>query len=210
MALPLLAGLAGVAGKAALKKIAKTMAKRKAKKQTTSKAKKNPTEKDIKKAKDFKNSPEYDKAVKKLEQEMVAKTRKLGMTKKNPKASGEMFKTPKVSGGLTKKKPGVSGGIVKEIKPGVSGGLTKKKPNLDKDKGVIRGKNPEGSKGIRNRNRRSSGESDTLSLSDEFNVDDYRKGGRVKKMAYGGKVKKTGARRGDGCAVRGKTRGRMI
>jgi len=220
MALPLL-GLAGVAGKAALKKIAKTMAKRKAKKQTTSKAKKNPTEKDIKKAKDFKNSPEYDKAVKKLEQEMVAKTRKLGMTKKNPKASGEMFKTPKVSGGLTKKKPGVSGGltkkkpgvsggIVKEIKPGVSGGLTKKKPNLDKDKGVIRGKNPEGSKGIRNRNRRSSGESDTLSLSDEFNVDDYRKGGRVKKMAYGGKVKKTGARRGDGCAVRGKTRGRMI
>ena len=197
MALPLL-GLAGVAGKAALKKIAKTMAKRKAKKQTTPKAKKNPTEKDIKKAKDFKNSPEYDKAVKKLEQEMVAKTRKLGMTKKNPKASGEMFKTPKVSGGLTKKKPGVSGG------------LTKKKPNLDKDKGVIRGKNPEGSKGIRNRNRRSSGESDTLSLSDEFNVDDYRKGGRVKKMAYGGKVKKTGARRGDGCAVRGKTRGRMI
>ena len=229
MALPLL-GLAGIAGKAALKKIAKTMAKRKAKKQTTltpSKTKKNPTgkknptEKDIKKAKDFKNSPEYDKAVKKLEQEMVANTRKLGMTKKNPKASGEMFKTPKVSGGLTKNKPGVSGGltknkpgvsggIVKEIKPGVSGGLTKKKPNLDKDKGVIRGKNPEGSKGIRNRNRRSSGESDTLSLSDEFNVDDYRKGGRVKKMAYGGKVKKTGARRGDGCAVRGKTRGRMI
>ena len=37
-----------------------------------------------------------------------------------------------------------------------------------------------------------------------------RKGGKVKKMAYGGKVKKTGARRGDGCAVRGKTKGRMI
>jgi len=29
-------------------------------------------------------------------------------------------------------------------------------------------------------------------------------------MSKGGKVKKTGARRGDGCAVRGKTRGRMI
>ena len=29
-------------------------------------------------------------------------------------------------------------------------------------------------------------------------------------MSKGGKVKKTGARRGDGCAVRGKTKGRMI
>ena len=192
MALPLLAGLAGVAGRAALKKIAKSMAKRKAKKQAAPKAKKNPTEKDIKKAKDFKNSPEYNKAVKKLEQEMVNKTRKLGMTKKNPKASGEMFK-----------KPGVSGGLVKEIKPGVSGKITKKKPNLDKDRGVIRGKNPEGSTGRRNRNRRGSGESDTLSLSDEFNADDFS-------FRKGGKVKKTGARRGDGCAVKGKTRGRMI
>ncbi len=35
-------------------------------------------------------------------------------------------------------------------------------------------------------------------------------GGKVKKMAYGGSVKKTGARRGDGCAVKGKTRGRMV
>ena len=203
MALPILAGLAGVAGRAALKKIAKSMAKRKAKKQAAPKAKKNPTEKDIKKAKDFKNSPEYNKAVKKLEQEMVNKTRKLGMTKKNPKASGEMFKKPGVSGGITKKKPGVSGGLVKEIKPGVSGKITKKKPNLDKDRGVIRGKNPEGSTGRRNRNRRGSGESDTLSLSDEFNADDFS-------FRKGGKVKKTGARRGDGCAVRGKTRGRMI
>ncbi len=31
-----------------------------------------------------------------------------------------------------------------------------------------------------------------------------------KKMAYGGKVKKKGVRRADGCAVRGKTRGRMV
>tara|TARA_Y100000389_G_C17470980_1_gene530800 strand:- start:4687 stop:5103 length:417 start_codon:yes stop_codon:yes gene_type:complete len=35
-------------------------------------------------------------------------------------------------------------------------------------------------------------------------------GGKVKKMAYGGKVKKTGARRADGCATRGKTKGRMV
>ena len=35
-------------------------------------------------------------------------------------------------------------------------------------------------------------------------------GGKVKKMAYGGKVKKTGARRADGCAARGKTKGRMV
>ena len=218
MALPILAGLAGAAGRAALKKISKSMAKKKAKKLTPPKAKKNPTGKDIKKAikeaKDFKNSPEYNKAVKKLEQEMVAKTRKLGMTKKNPKASGEMFKKPGVSGGLTKNKPGVSGGLtknkpgvsgglVKEIKPGVSGKITKKKPNLDKDRGVIRGKNPEGSKGIRNRNRRGSGESDTLSLADEFNADDFS-------FRKGGKVKKTGARRGDGCAVKGRTKGRII
>jgi len=31
-----------------------------------------------------------------------------------------------------------------------------------------------------------------------------------KKMAYGGKVKKKGVRRADGCAVRGKTKGRMV
>lgn len=209
MALPILAGLAGAAARAALKKIAK----KKAKKQAAPKAKKNPTKKDIKKAKDFKNSPEYNKAVKKLEQEMVNKTRKLGMAKKNPKASGEMFKKPGVSGGITKKKPGVSGGLVKEIKPGVSGKITKKKSNFDKDKGVIQGKNPKGSTGNRNTLGGRSGESNTIRLSDEFNVDDfgfYNKGGKVKKMAYGGKVKKTGARRADGCAVRGKTRGRII
>ena len=189
MALPLLAGLAGVAGKAALKKIAKTMAKKKAKKQPAPKTKKNPTEKDIKKAKDFKNSPEYDKAVKKLEQEMVNKTRNIGMAKKNPK----------VSGGITKNKPGVSGGITKN-----------KQRDFKNNEGVIQGNNPKGSTGVRNRNSYTSGESDSIGLSDEFNVDDFRKGGKVKKMAYGGKVKKTGAGRGDGCAVKGKTRGRII
>jgi hypothetical protein len=193
MALPLL-GLAGVAGRAALKKIAKSMAKKKAKKQAAPKAKKNPTGKDIKKAKDFKNSPEYDKAVKKLEQEMVAKTRKLGMTKKNPKASGEMFKTPKVSGGLTKKKPEPTGkytkdGIPKRYMPGEkarSQELIKKLEKVESKPDNL---------------QKFSGESKTRRLSDEFNVDDYRKGGRVKK---------TGARRGDGCAVKGKTRGRMV
>ncbi len=222
MALPLLARLAGAAGRAVLKK----MAKKKAKKLTPPKTKKkNPTEKDIKKAKDFKNSPEYNKAVKKLEQEMVSKTRKLGMTKKNPKASGEMFKKPGVSGGITKNKPGVSGGITKN-KPGVSGGITKKKPGVSggitKDgipKRYMPGKKARSQELIKKLEKveskpdnlqKFSGESRTRRLSDEFNVDDYRKGGKVKKMAYGGKVKKTGARRGDGCAVRGKTKGRMI
>lgn len=36
------------------------------------------------------------------------------------------------------------------------------------------------------------------------------KGGSVKKMAKGGSVKSSASRRGDGCAQRGKTRGRMI
>ncbi len=211
MALPLLARLAGAAGRAVLKK----MAKKKAKKLTPPKTKKkNPTEKDIKKAKDFKNSPEYNKAVKKLEQEMVSKTRKLGMTKKNPKASGEMFKKPGVSGGITKNKPGVSGGITKK-KPGVSGGITKD----GIPKRYMPGKKARSQELIKKLEKveskpdnlqKFSGESRTRRLSDEFNVDDYRKGGKVKKMAYGGKVKKTGARRGDGCAVRGKTKGRMI
>ena len=203
MALPILAGLAGVAGRAALKKIAKSMAKRKAKKQAAPKAKKNPTEKDIKKAKDFKNSPEYNKAVKKLEQEMVNKTRKLGMTKKNPKASGEMFKKPGVSGGITKKKPGVSGGITKD-------GIPKRYMPGKKARSQELIKKLEKVESKPDNLQKFSGESRTRRLSDEFNVDDYRKGGKVKKMAYGGKVKKTGARRGDGCAVRGKTRGRMI
>lgn len=35
-------------------------------------------------------------------------------------------------------------------------------------------------------------------------------GGSVKKMAKGGSVKSSASRRGDGCAQRGKTRGRMI
>ena len=179
------------------------MAKRKAKKQAAPKAKKNPTEKDIKKAKDFKNSPEYNKAVKKLEQEMVNKTRKLGMTKKNPKASGEMFKKPGVSGGITKKKPGVSGGITKD-------GIPKRYMPGKKARSQELIKKLEKVESKPDNLQKFSGESRTRRLSDEFNVDDYRKGGKVKKMAYGGKVKKTGARRGDGCAVRGKTRGRMI
>ena len=200
MALPLLARLAGAAGRAVLKK----MAKKKAKKLTPPKTKKkNPTEKDIKKAKDFKNSPEYNKAVKKLEQEMVSKTRKLGMTKKNPKASGEMFKKPGVSGGITKKKPGVSGGITKD-------GIPKRYMPGKKARSQELIKKLEKVESKPDNLQKFSGESRTRRLSDEFNVDDYRKGGKVKKMAYGGKVKKTGARRGDGCAVRGKTKGRMI
>ncbi len=38
------------------------------------------------------------------------------------------------------------------------------------------------------------------------------KGGKVKKMAYGGKAKSgsSASRRADGCAVKGKTKGRMV
>jgi hypothetical protein len=36
-----------------------------------------------------------------------------------------------------------------------------------------------------------------------------KKGGAVKKMASGGKVS-SASRRGDGCAIRGKTKGRMM
>ena len=119
MALPLLAGLAGVAGKAALKKIAKTMAKKKP--EPTGKYTKDGIPK------------RYMPGKKARSQELIKKLEKV------------------------------------ESKP----------DNLQK----------------------FSGESRTRRLSDEFNVDDYRKGG---------KVKKTGARRGDGCATKGKTRGRMV
>ena len=39
-----------------------------------------------------------------------------------------------------------------------------------------------------------------------------KKGGKVKKMAYGGKVKSgsSASRRADGCAVKGRTKGRII
>ena len=37
-----------------------------------------------------------------------------------------------------------------------------------------------------------------------------KKGGRVKKMAKGGVVKVSASRRGDGCATKGKTKGRMV
>ncbi len=37
-----------------------------------------------------------------------------------------------------------------------------------------------------------------------------KKGGKVKKMASGGVVKSSASRRGDGCAARGKTKGRMV
>lgn len=37
-----------------------------------------------------------------------------------------------------------------------------------------------------------------------------KKGGAVKKYASGGSVKSSASRRADGCAIRGKTKGRMI
>lgn len=41
-------------------------------------------------------------------------------------------------------------------------------------------------------------------------IEDYKKGGRVKKMAKGGSVKSSASKRADGCAQRGKTKGRMV
>jgi hypothetical protein len=38
----------------------------------------------------------------------------------------------------------------------------------------------------------------------------YKKGGPVKKMASGGAVKSSASSRADGCAARGKTKGRMV
>jgi hypothetical protein len=37
-----------------------------------------------------------------------------------------------------------------------------------------------------------------------------RRGGAVKKMAQGGLVKSSASRRGDGCATKGKTKGRFV
>ena len=41
-------------------------------------------------------------------------------------------------------------------------------------------------------------------------VSEMKKGGKVKRMAKGGVVKASGASRADGCAARGKTKGRMV
>jgi len=43
-----------------------------------------------------------------------------------------------------------------------------------------------------------------------FKRQEMRKGGVVKKMASGGAVKSSASRRADGCAARGKTKGRMV
>ena len=40
--------------------------------------------------------------------------------------------------------------------------------------------------------------------------DRLKKGGQVKKMAKGGSVKSSASKRADGCAQRGKTKGRMV
>ena len=42
------------------------------------------------------------------------------------------------------------------------------------------------------------------------NPSEFKRGGKVKKMASGGAVKSSASKRADGCAQRGKTRGRMI
>jgi hypothetical protein len=39
--------------------------------------------------------------------------------------------------------------------------------------------------------------------------DDFKRGGKVKKMASGGKAKVSASSRGDGIAMRGKTRGKL-
>lgn len=46
-------------------------------------------------------------------------------------------------------------------------------------------------------------------MEEEVGTTPYKKGGKVKKMAKGGKVG-SASKRADGCCVRGKTKGRMI
>lgn len=51
-----------------------------------------------------------------------------------------------------------------------------------------------------------------VSPSDMRNTSGFgmKKGGAVKRMAKGGAVKSSASSRGDGCAARGKTRGKII
>ena len=53
----------------------------------------------------------------------------------------------------------------------------------------------------------------TLRMNPRMGVDskgiEFKKGGKVKKMASGGKVS-SASKRADGCAIRGKTKGRMV
>ena len=48
-----------------------------------------------------------------------------------------------------------------------------------------------------------------VSYDEEGNIEYYKKGGKVKKMAKGGSVS-SASKRADGCATKGKTKGRMI
>lgn len=71
------------------------------------------------------------------------------------------------------------------------------------------GKQPQ-SGGRKSRMRDMISEEERKELDSPLTVEDYRrpgmkKGGKVKRMAGGGSVT-----RGDGCAARGKTKGRMI
>jgi hypothetical protein len=47
-------------------------------------------------------------------------------------------------------------------------------------------------------------------IARDANIDGMKKGGPVKKMAGGGAVKSSASGRSDGCAVKGKTKGRMV
>lgn len=57
----------------------------------------------------------------------------------------------------------------------------------------------------------SAPRNDSESIAERTNPmgDVYKKGGKVKKMASGGKTSSASSR-GDGCAMRGKTRGKMV
>ena len=48
------------------------------------------------------------------------------------------------------------------------------------------------------------------SVGEPLEVEEKAYGGKVNKMAKGGKVKKSSTSRGDGIAQRGKTKGRMV
>lgn len=68
--------------------------------------------------------------------------------------------------------------------------------------------------GLRRTNETGEGRASTGSIREDVRALGrtlgLKKGGKVKKMASGGVVKSSASRRGDGCAARGKTKGRMV
>ena len=68
---------------------------------------------------------------------------------------------------------------------------------------------PEALEMMKQKKREMEREKRQRMMEEEVGATPMRKGGKVKKMAKGGKVG-SASKRGDGCAQRGKTKGRMV